>query len=53
MEKYFSKEGDYTKKYVAVAPDEGAIKKSKDYSLRFGLKVVAVSKERDDSKKWS
>ena len=47
----FSKEEDYTKKYVVVAPDEGALKRAKDYSLRFGLKVVAVSKERDDSKK--
>ena len=47
----FSKESDYTKKYVVVAPDEGALKRAKDYSLRFGLKVVAVSKERDDSKK--
>jgi ribose-phosphate pyrophosphokinase len=47
----FSKEEDYTQKYVVVAPDEGALKRAKDYSLRFGLKVVAVSKERDDSKK--
>ena len=47
----FSKEEDYTSKYVVVAPDEGALKRAKDYSLRFGLKVVAVSKERDDSKK--
>ena len=47
----FSKEEDYTEKYVVVAPDEGALKRAKDYSLRFGLKVVAVSKERDDTKK--
>ena len=52
LDKYvFSKVKDYKKKFVLVAPDEGALKRIKEFAGIFRLPFLVLSKERDYSKK--
>jgi ribose-phosphate pyrophosphokinase len=44
------KEG-YEDKYALVAPDEGALKRMREYAGMFGLPLFVLSKERDYRKK--
>ena len=39
-----------TKKYVVVAPDEGALKKANSFAMDLNLSLMVISKERDYSK---
>lgn len=41
----------YADEYVLVAPDEGALKRMREYAGMFGLPLFALSKERDYRKK--
>jgi len=50
-EKVFDGVKDYQDKFVIVAPDAGAFKNAIKYGEALGLKVIAVNKERDDSKR--
>ncbi len=47
----FAKTKDYKKKFVLVAPDEGALKRIKMFAGLFRLPFLVLSKERDYSKK--
>lgn len=49
--KIFKKYKDYRNKFVLVAPDEGALKRIKNFANLFGLPFIILSKERDYSKK--
>ena len=50
-EKVFKKDKNYKKKFVLVAPDEGALKRIKKFAGLFKLPFMVLSKERDYSKK--
>ncbi|MFM2415019.1 MAG: hypothetical protein RI911_712 [Candidatus Parcubacteria bacterium] len=54
IKEYFDKhhftEG-YEDKYALVAPDEGALKRMREYAGMFGLPLFVLSKERDYRKK--
>ncbi len=47
----FRKSKNYQKKFVLIAPDEGALKRIKEFAGLFGLPFVVLSKERDYTKK--
>ena len=47
----FRKDKNYKKKFVLVAPDEGALKRIKKFAGLFKLPFVVLSKERDYNKK--
>jgi ribose-phosphate pyrophosphokinase len=49
--KIFKKEKNYKDKFVLVAPDEGALKRIKEFASLFQLPFLVLSKERDYSKK--
>lgn len=38
---------NYTKRFVAISPDEGAVKRVRIYSNRMSLKFMVMSKDRD------
>ncbi len=42
---------DYKDKFVLIAPDEGAMKRIKEFAILFELPFLVLSKERDYSKK--
>jgi ribose-phosphate pyrophosphokinase len=42
---------NYQKKYALIAPDEGALKRMREYAGMFGLPLFVLSKERDYRKK--
>ncbi len=47
----FKNKGSYKDKFVLVAPDEGALKRIKEFAGLFKLPFLVLSKERDYSKK--
>ena len=49
--KIFKKDKNYKKKYVLVAPDEGAMKRTKEFARIFRLPFLVLAKERDYSKR--
>lgn len=54
IKKYFDTyvfKKDFQKKYVLIAPDEGALKRMREYAGMFGLPLFVLSKERDYRKK--
>jgi ribose-phosphate pyrophosphokinase len=50
-ELYFDSDRDFQNNYVVIAPDEGALKRAKNYANLFRLPFMVLSKERDYSKK--
>lgn len=54
IKKYFDAhlfKAGYQKKYALIAPDEGALKRMREYAGMFGLPLFVLSKERDYRKK--
>ncbi len=47
----FAKVKDHKDKFVLVAPDEGALKRIREFAGLFGLPFLVLSKDRDYSKK--
>ena len=47
----FENNNNYREQFVIVSPDEGALKRAKEYAQIFNLPLMVMSKERDYSKK--